>query len=282
MRISGAVLPVPAPASAEPLEVTATIATARLDGVALATGDVPGKPIPVEAGSATVLLLPTVAFDPAGDGLLGGENIGIYPNPLDPNAPTPVQSRTKLYEAPRAFYHLSPKSRGARVSEYFRLGDLIPPVLSDQETLDPHFAVISPRILTFIAALETTWKEAGNNPAHLAVIRGYVSPTVRARLEQRGTKISTFSRHLYGDAIALVADDTRKLGEANRTPKMTDLNKDGKVDKADAEVLAEVVKRTMDSTKTFGGLGTAVYSSPLANNGTPYVQFDLRGYFTAF
>lgn len=233
------------------------------------------------SGRASVLLLSGVAYDRAGDGVVHGYNVGIYPNEQASSAPISVQDRPDLYRPPTTLYRLDGRSGGALITRTLTLADLAPPAIAG-EAPDHRFIALSPRLVTFLRALEDRLAEEGHDPARLAVLRGFVSPNERLRLAQRGEALATFSRFQYGDAVALVLRGGPGPLE-DSPPRMADLDGDDTVDRADARVLADLVKDTMDALGMYGGLG--VYSSfggGGAGEGSPYVHVDTRGYYVTF
>lgn len=247
---------------------------------AMGVADAP-TPGVLHTGRASVLLLSGVSYDRAGDGTIHGHHIGFYPNEQGPNAPGSVQSRAENYRPPSVFYRLDSRSTGARITRTFTLGSLAPPVFPG-DVPEVRYVPLSPRLLEFLPKLEDRLEAEGINPERLAVLRGYVSPAERQRLAQRGENLATFSRFLYGDALALVLRERGGDWEVS-PPRMSDLTGDGEVNLGDARRLGDLVKEVMDSTGMYGGLG--VYGSFKGDGpgaGTPYVHLDLRGHFVPF
>ncbi len=243
-----------------------------------------GLRTPAWSARAGVLLLSGVAFDRTGDGILHGQNIGIYPNERSDNAPRPVREHSHLYTPPQVFYRLDERTRQARILPHLTLGELMPPVFPEDGDSAERYVAISPRLLTFLEEFHSDWIAAGHDPRHIAVLRGFVSPTERLRLERQGVTFAEFSRFQYGDAVAIVYDP-RRTDEEERgaPPRMGDLTGGGEVTVEDAEELAEIVKSTMDRIGMYGGIGIVEsFQGPGPSEGTPYVHVDLRGWYTTF
>lgn len=239
---------------------------------------------PAWSARAGVLLLSGVAFDRTGDGILHGQNVGIYPNERSGSAPRPVREHAHLYTPPGVFYRLDERTRDARILPHLTLGELMPAVFPDESEPEVRYVSISPRLLKFLEEFYAEWIAAGHDPRHVAVLRGFVSPTERLRLERRGVSLAEFSRFQYGDAVALVYDP-RRTDEEERgaPPRMGDLTGDGEVTTEDAEVMAEIAKDTMDRIGMYGGLGIVEsFQGPGPSEGTPYLHVDLRGWYTTF
>lgn len=239
---------------------------------------------PTWSGRTGVLLLSGVAFDRSGDGILHGQNIGIYPNERSSQAPRSVTENAGLYRPPGVFYRLDERTREARVLPNLTLGEMMPPPFPQEADTGTRYVAISPRLLQFLEELHRDWIAAGHDPRHLAIIRGFVSPTDRLRLERQGVSLAEFSRFQYGDAVALVYDPRRTSEEeAGAPPRMADFNGDGEVTVDDAEAVAELVKATMDRIGMYGGLGIVEsFQGPGPSTGTPYVHIDLRGWYSPF
>lgn len=262
--------------------VTVEAAQLRVERSAGAMGseEIPTAGV-LKTARGSVLILSGVSYDRAGDGTIHGHHIGFYPSETGDGAPGSVRSRAENYRPPSIFYRLDRRSRDARITHAFTLGELVPPIFPDVET-EVRFVPLSSRLLEFLPALESRLEAEGINPRRLAVLRGYVSPSERQRLAQRGENLATFSRFLYGDALALVVRE--KPGDWDASPPvMADLNGDGTVNLEDARRLGDLVKEVMDETGMFGGLGVyESFSGEGPGAGTPYVHLDLRGHFVPF
>ena len=222
------------------------------------------------AHRAALLLLAPVEFDRLGPGVVDGAVIGIYPDETASTAPSVVQRNSANYAPPRLLYRLDATTRDLYLNRRATLGMLTPPLL-ENEAGAPRYVAVSPRLLQFWDALCDAADEAGPGAAQVRVLRGFVTPFERQRLEALGVAIAPYSRHLYGDALALVLD-------ADGDGRMDDMNADGHVNIADADVLAAIVEDALSRTGMDGGLGVeAAFGGP-AHVGTPYVHVDLRGW----
>lgn len=254
---------------------------ANSGATSIASPDLP-TPGVMASGTDGVLIIPSVTFDRAGDGILQGQNIGIYPSETASSAPGIVQERAALYRPPTDFYRIDNKSADAKLTEHLTLGELMPAVFEEEDTRGEQvrFAALSPRLISFMKAFESALESRDIDPANLKVLRGYVSPTDRRRLERRGVLLAEFTRYQYGDAVGLVID-------SESTPQqqrwMDDLNNDGAANIEDAEVLAAIAKDVMDELGIYGGVGvSASYEGPGPAAGSPYLHVDLRGWYVTF
>ncbi len=219
--------------------------------------------------SAQADFLAGTLFDREGDGTLGGTIIGIYPNEHAESAPGVVGRNASSYEPPGVFYRIDADTSDRGIVGYWSLGRLNPPVFTDEEV---RYVAMDERIPAFAEAVESAVADALQvAPGSLRVLRGFVSPNERARLERMGIQLAEFTRFQYGDCLALIVDE-------NRDYRMDDLNKDGKSDAGDAEMLAGVVEDAMRENALRGGVGICSSFEGPNHIGTPYVQADLRGW----
>ncbi len=265
--------------------VTAQAARLEVNRTAPLTAS-PSQPVDVHifTGKGGVLLLSGVAFDRNGDGMIFGENIGIFPNEKDSQAPGSIQERPENYIPPATFYRLDERSRRASVTGYTTLGELMPPVFANEDAGKDRYVAISSRLVSFLEAFEENLAEKGLDPEKLSVLRGFVSPNERLRLERLGIKLAKYTRFQYGDGIAVVYDPRLKVEDKGTVPPlMGDVNKDDQVSAEDAQFLADIAKETMDDLGIYGGVGVvANYEGPGPNAGTPYLHIDLRGWYVPF
>jgi hypothetical protein len=98
----------------------------------------------------------------------------------------------------------------------------------------------------------------------LHVMSGYRTPQYNG---PGGKGRAKFSRHTYGDAADVWLDDD---GDG----QMDDLNRDGRVDTKDAEVLASAVERVEQREPELVG-GYGVYRANRVHG--PFVHIDVRG-----
>lgn len=222
-----------------------------------------------EQGRQSVRLLPAVPYDRDGDGTIAGVYVGIYPNEYDENAPAPVQRNAAAYSPPESFYRLDETTSVLPLTGTATWGDLVPEILPAEGA---RFVPFDPDLVALWAGLRNEIQQAGHsNPAHLTVLRGSMTPHERRRLERLGVELAEYTRFQYGDALAVIMDSDGNY-------RMDDLDGDGEVDSADAEVLAEYVSEAMGKSDLQGGLGIESSFEGPNHIGTPYVHVDLRGW----
>lgn len=222
----------------------------------------------VLAEQAGLTLLRPVLFNPNGDGMLQVFVVGLYPNEKAGDAPAPVLRNVEAYKAPTEFYPLNNETRSLKITETKTLAELSPaPMPGDEE----RFISITPEAIRFVKALEQSLKGKGANLNSIKILRGYISPQERLRMERLGIQLAEFTRFQYGDAFALILD-------ANDDFRFDDLNGDGKSDAADVEVFSESIRSLMSDHQLQGGIGICAKFEGPDHLGTPYLHVDLRGW----
>ena len=219
-------------------------------------------------GAAELKLLPGLHFDRNGDGVIEGTVIGIYPNEYDDQAPSVVLRNSSLYHPPATFYRLDATTRNLPLSAHARLETLNPSVFEDEEV---RFVALDPRLVEFWEELRNQLDLTEHGPAGLRILRGFISPHERQRLERMGVKLADFTRYQYGDALAIIYD-------RNNDFRMDDLNQDGKVSIEDAAMLGDWVETAIRTIDQKGGVGVSASFEGPNHIGTPYVHADLRGW----
>lgn len=196
----------------------------------------------------------TVPTAQAKDGVINGYRVGRYPALMALGArSTPSRStasRNARADLPEGFIKLDAESRNAKVSRYFTLGQF--------ETKDgkraEKYMFLSPRLLTKLERIVDELNEEGYKADGLRIMSGYRTPAYNSGI---GNKTS-LSRHTYGDAADILADDW---------------NRDGKITEADAKILYRIADRLDRDPDLKGGL--SLYK-PTSAHGW-FVHVDTRG-----
>ncbi len=102
---------------------------------------------------------------------------------------------------------------------------------------------------------------------HVSVMSGFRTPQYNANGGNTGGRAS-LSRHMYGDAADVWIDND---GDG----RMDDLNRDGRVDMRDSQVMAAAVDRVERAHPDLVG-GVGVY--PTGPGHGPFTHIDARGY----
>lgn len=194
---------------------------------------------------------------PAADvenGVLGDYRIGEYPS-------TPLRGLA-TYDAPKGFVQVTPQLLDTQVSPHFTLGQF----LCKQETKgETKYMLLRTALLLKLEFILQEVNKAGIRTDSFIVMSGFRTPHYNKSIGNRPN-----SRHVYGGAADIFIDVSPKDGV------MDDLNKDGKVNRADATFLYDLVDQLSHGKNWshVGGLGE--YGS----NGLhgPFIHVDARGY----
>lgn len=195
---------------------------------------------------------------PASDisnGKLGSYQIGKYSK--KPFRKLPV------YESPKGFVEVLPEYTQIKVSPHFKLGWF----LSKQHSGWPKYMLLRPELTIKLEQLLEYVNLSGIDTDAFVIMSGFRTPWYNQSIGNR----TTSSRHLYGGAADIYIDVNPRDGV------MDDLNKDGKLNKADAVYLFNLFEKWSHLSKRkrlTGGLGA--YGSTSSHG--PFVHVDSRGY----
>ncbi len=185
------------------------------------------------------------------DGRMRGYRVGTYPRErfrgLD------------AYAVPSGLIEVPAELADLQVSPHFRLGQF----LSKQPADWPQYVLVNPELLILLEHILEEANAQGYRADTLQVLSGYRTP-----FYNRAIGNGKHSRHQWGDAADIYIDERAPHG------RMDDLNGDGRSDRADAQVLAEIAKRMQRELEMEGGIG--VYGA--APHRGPFVHVDTRGF----
>jgi len=166
------------------------------------------------------------------------------------------------YENPVGFIEVTPENQTTRVSAHFRLGDFL---THDQEQVWPKYVVLREPLLDKLELVLATMEAQGVPSRNVRVLSGFRAPYYNAGLVGEGA--ARASRHQFGDASDIIIDD-------DRDGRMDDLNRDGRVDFRDTEVILRAVERVERTyPELVGGLGLYAGMGPSG----PFAHIDVRG-----
>ncbi len=169
-----------------------------------------------------------------------------------------------IYEPPNGFIEVTEQTQNTRLSDHFRLRDFFP---KDQQRVWPKYIVVDTKLIDKLELILSDLESRGINPRGVRVMSGFRTPQYNSGVgDTRGR--ASLSRHMYGDAADIFIDND---GNGN----MDDLNKDGRVNIADAAVIREAAVRVERAHPSLIG-GTGVYSATSAHG--PFTHIDTRGY----
>jgi hypothetical protein len=167
------------------------------------------------------------------------------------------------YANPLGFIEVGSSDVGTQVSEHFQLGDFL---THDQAAIWPKYLVLREDLVDKLELVIDVLQRKGVAVRTMRVMSGFRTPRYNARGGNASGRAET-SRHMYGDAADVFVDND---GDG----RMDDLNRDGRVDSRDAQVIvnaAEEVERA--HTDLVGGAG--VYRATRAHG--PFAHIDVRG-----
>lgn len=187
---------------------------------------------------------------------IGAYRIGAY------NA-RPLR-RNPVYRRPQGFVRVTRENRNVRLSPHFRLEQFLSKQVDRTQTFPQYVLVRIPLLLKLEMVVERV-QDAGFDIETLHVMSGFRTPYYNRLIGNT----TSYSRHLYGGAADIFVD-------ADGNDLMDDLTGDGRVTKADARALANLVESMRDEPwydPLVGGLG--IYG-PAPHRG-PFVHIDTRG-----
>lgn len=187
------------------------------------------------------------------DGRLNGYRIDSYPG-------KPLRG-LDIYLPPEGFVEVTRENSQVAVSPNFTLGEFVAKQASDY----PKYLVLRSSLLLKLENILASLNNEGHPTADFVIMSGYRTPYYN-----RAIGNVPYSRHVWGGAADFYIDEEPADG------RMDDLNKDGRVDRADARWLANFINE-MSRRDAFGPRigGIGVYGSTSAHG--PFVHVDVRG-----
>jgi Peptidase M15 len=186
-------------------------------------------------------------------GWLNGYLIGDYP------AATTTQS---AYAPPRGFVEVTKDNEDTRVSPHFKLKQFV--CKQDANAPFPKYVLLDERLLLKLEAILERVNQLGFPVDTLHVMSGYRTPYYNHAIGD-----VKFSMHQWGRASDIYVDPHDK-------DRMADLNRDGRIDIADAKFLYDRIEELLADQRfrdLEGGLG--FYPATTAH--PPFVHVDVRG-----
>ncbi|HET9132666.1 MAG TPA: D-Ala-D-Ala carboxypeptidase family metallohydrolase [Gemmatimonadales bacterium] len=163
---------------------------------------------------------------------------------------------------PEGFLEVTPAAARLHVSPRFRLGDFL---TKGQERVWPKYLVLAPTLVEKLERLGDRLEALGR-PAKLVVMSGFRTPDYNAGGGSTAGRASD-SQHMYGTAADVYVD-------ADGNGRMDDLNRDGRVTRADAAWLLAVADEVEQAHPHLVG-GLSAYNANSAHG--PFVHVDVRG-----
>jgi uncharacterized protein YcbK (DUF882 family) len=168
------------------------------------------------------------------------------------------------YDPPNGFIEVTPQTQNTQLSDHFRLRDFFP---HDQQNIWPKYIVVDTKLIDKLELVLSDLEARGINPRGVRVMSGFRTPQYNATGGETGGR-AELSRHMYGDAADIFIDN-------DGNGAMDDLNKDRRVNIADAMVVRDAATRVERAHPSLIG-GVGVYSATSSHG--PFTHIDTRGY----
>ena len=168
----------------------------------------------------------------------------------------------RKYWNPDGFIEVTPATAGLRLSEHFVLADFL---THDQRDVWPKYVVLQEPLIDKLELVLADLAAHGVATDRVRILSGFRAPYYNDRIVAEGA--ARASRHQYGDAADVIID-------ANGDGRMDDLNRDGRLDLSDTQVILRSVERVEKAHPSLvGGLG--LYHA-MGTSG-PFAHIDVRG-----
>ncbi len=167
------------------------------------------------------------------------------------------------YENPEGFIEVTPENQFTQLSEHFTLASFI---THDQREVWPKYVVLREELLDKLELVLQTLESSGVPARHVQVLSGFRHPHYNGLGSVEGN-MAQHSRHQFGDAADIIIDN-------DRNGRMDDLNNDGRVDVADANVIQRAVEKIeIKYPELVGGVGVYHAMGPSGS----FAHIDVRG-----
>jgi hypothetical protein len=208
-----------------------------------------------EGASADSVVLQAFVLVPRSrleEGSLDGYRMGTFP--------TPAYRGLDQYRPPPGYIRLTRENASVRVSPHFRLGQF--PVKRPRGW--PKYLPLGPKLVLKLELMLEEANRRGIRASGFTVMSAYRSPWYNTELLGR----PRYSRHIYGDAADVFVDE-------NGDGTMDDLNGDGRISIADADVLYRMVEE-MDRALATRHLRGGLWKYRRTASHPPFIHVDTR------
>ena len=171
--------------------------------------------------------------------------------------------RSPAYVNPAGFIEVTPENQNTQVSEHFRLRDFL---TKDQQNVWPKYLVLREPLVDKLELIIQDLAKRGISVKRMTVMSGFRTPQYNQKGVGTGGR-ATDSRHQFGDAADVFVDN-------DGNGRMDDLNRDGRVDHRDAQVILDAAERIERAHPTLVG-GGGLYRATRAHG--PFAHIDVRG-----
>jgi hypothetical protein len=209
-----------------------------------------------EKGGQPLTFISLLPFSKKKGGSIGAYRMGFWPAERG-------RLRTVAYRNPDGFIEVTPENQDTPLSEHFRLRDFL---TKDQFTTWPKYLVLREELVDKLELVIAELQREGIPVRRMRVMSGFRTPQYNQRGVGRGGRAQD-SRHQYGDAADVFVDND---GDG----WMDDLNRDGRVDHRDAQLILAAAERVERRHPDLVG-GVGVYRATRAHG--PFAHVDVRG-----
>jgi uncharacterized protein YcbK (DUF882 family) len=172
--------------------------------------------------------------------------------------------RGPKYAPPSGFIEVTRENQDFHVSEHFRLRDFL---TKDQPNVWPKYLLLDADLIDKLELVIQELEARGVRVQHMQVMSGFRTPRYNSAGGNTEGR-ANLSRHMYGDASDIFVDN-------DRNGMMDDLNRDGRVNVKDAEVIGSAAERVEAKHRALVG-GVGIY--PACCGHGPFTHIDVRGY----
>jgi hypothetical protein len=198
-----------------------------------------------------------VPFAKKSNGRIGSYLLGSWPFERG------GQPRSPAYANPVGFIEVTQQNQNTYVSEHFRLRDFL---TKTQFDVWPKYILLSPKLLDKLELTIMELQEMGHPVKTVHIMSGFRTPNYNVSGGNTQGRAG-LSRHMYGDASDIFVDNDGNGVE-------DDLNRNGRSDPGDAEVVAQAADRVEKKYPSLVG-GVGVYSACCGHG--PFTHIDCRG-----
>lgn len=189
---------------------------------------------------------------------LNGFRIGNYPDL--------TSVRQKYYSLPPGFWEIKANMLDLNLTPHFKVKQF----LTKQSSSFPQYIFLQEKLLLKLEYFLAEVNKAGYAASTFNTVSVYRTPYFNTKLGND----TLFSRHLFGDAADIYLD-------SDQNKYMDDLNKDGKINQADADILLNLAVE-FDKNPAYSNLQGGIGSYPGNNVRGPFIHLDTRGFHVAW
>ena len=213
-------------------------------------------PVSDTAAKRSFSLITLLPFTAKTGSRVGSYLVGSWPG--ERRAP-----RSAAYVNPAGFIRVTKENQNTQVSEHFRLRDFL---TKDQPNVWPKYLVLREPLVDKLELIILDLAKRGIQVKRMTVMSGFRTPQYNQKGVGTGGR-ATDSRHQFGDAADVFVDN-------DGNGRMDDLNRDGRIDHRDAQVILDAAERIERAHPTMVG-GGGLYRATRAHG--PFAHIDVRG-----